>query len=110
MSELFKIPLRMDFLASLVIILFSIFGIIFYKNRKDKFFLLAIVLVQIVILGVLFDIIKHFPNILKISSIISTVLIIIFLIIKDDKVFTYISFLLHFVSIFQLLYILKIIE
>ena len=110
MAEFFSIPLRLDFLTTLIILLFSLFGLIFYKYKKDKFFLLALFLVQLVILGVLFNIVKHFSNILTISSIISVVLIISFLIFKSDKIFTYISFLLHFCSIMQLLYILKIIS
>lgn len=110
MSEYFSLPLKVDFLSSIIIILFSIFGIIFYKHKKDKFFLTIILLIQIVILGVLFNIIKHFPNILTICSLISVVLIIIFLIFKSDKIFTYVSFLIHFSSLMQLLYILKIIS
>lgn len=109
MTNFFSIPLRLDFLSTAIILIFSIFGLIFYKYKKDKFFLLAIAIVQIVILGVLFNIIKHFPNILTISSIFSLVLIILFLIFKSDRIFTYISFLIHFCSIIQFIYILKLV-
>ncbi|MFN3410618.1 MAG: hypothetical protein ACK4YF_00460 [Exilispira sp.] len=110
MDNLFSLPLRLDFITSLVILFFSVFGLIFYKYKKDKIFLLFIALLQIVILGVIFNIIKHFPNILTISSLISFILIIIFLMFKTDKIFTYISFLIHFTSLFQLLYIINFIK
>ena len=110
MENFFTLPLRLDFLSAIIIILFSLFGIIFYKHKKDKVFLSAILLLQIIILGVLFNIIKHFPNILTISSSISVLVIILFLIFKSDKIFTYISFLLHFTSIIQILYILQIVS
>ncbi|HOV46843.1 MAG TPA: hypothetical protein PK520_03475 [Exilispira sp.] len=110
METYFNLPMNFDFVSSILLILLSIFGLLFYKNKKDKFFFLAVLLVQLVFIGVLFDIIKHYPNILTVLSSISVVLIIIFLLLKDDKVFTYISFAIHFVSLFQLLFVLNLIR
>jgi len=102
-------PMELLFFAAYIIAILSLIGIFIFRSQKDKILMILPLLAQIIIIGVFFGVIKHLQNLLLICSLVTSIDLLVYLFVRNDRNKDYMYYALHFVSIIQLLDIVGII-